>query len=124
MLKITKFNKLKNGLINFISYFIPMLTTIDNAVTYIVDTINKVEITEEPLEKDLVKETFTETLFDLLEGQGVSQQTISELEEHNNDQEFIEALLANKVSNYYTLLSNLSNEFIADYLSDEDKEVE
>lgn len=101
-----------------------MLTTIDKAITYIVDTINTVETLEEPLEKDLVKETFTESLFEVLEKQGVSQQIINELDEHIDDQEFIEALLASKVSNYYTLLDTLSNEFIAEYLSDEDREEE
>ena len=93
-----------------------MITTVTDAVKYITATINEVEKNEEPLDEIFVHETFMNALLDKIEELNISPEMLQTMEEHEDDEDYLNSYFADKIPNYYTIHNNLIQEVIADYL--------
>jgi len=93
-----------------------MLKTPSQAAQYVIDTIQKLH-PEEILDKEEITDMIEDNVIERLE-EHISEEHIQEIRERWDDEEYIMSYIEQKVPNYYTILNQLANEILANYLSE------
>jgi len=99
-----------------------MLSTPKEAAIYIIDTIKEVSPIEdhyldEDIVEGIVEDIFYEQLSEIL-----TEEDVTKIEEQSENEEYFREYCQINVKKYYTMLEEIANDLIADYLV-EDKEI-
>lgn len=92
-----------------------MLVTITESAEYICEKIKEVDWEE--ANKDVIAAIITEKVYKKLEGK-LSEEDMKILSDNEENDEFTESYMIQKVPNYSTLLENAVTELLAEYLTE------
>lgn len=99
-----------------------MLSTPKEAAIYIIETINEISpIEEHYLDEDIVEGVIEDIFYDQL-SEILTNEDIAKIEEQPENEEYFREYCQVNIPKYYTMIEEISNDLIADYLID-DKEI-
>ncbi|MDD3262291.1 MAG: hypothetical protein PHR61_00425 [Candidatus Absconditabacteria bacterium] len=99
-----------------------MLPTPKEAAIYIIDTIKEISpIEDHYLDEDIVESIVEDIFYEQL-SEILTEEDLKKIEEQSESEEYFREYCQINVSKYYTMLEEIANDLITDYLV-EDKEI-